>query len=333
MPANSFQKKDLMYAGSVKNIYSTDSVSNLIFEFTDDYSVFDWGKMPDAIPRKGEALAKLMAVIFERLEGRGVKTHYRGFDGGRSILVDKLGVYRPERITEGGHNFYTYPKNMQKPYLIPLEVIFRFEVCAGSSFIKRHPEKNYQIGQRFEKPYIEMFTKLEDKDRPLSNDEALSISGLTPGQFEEVLGRTSEVAQILKAWLGDKGLRLMDGKLEWGLSADDEVILVDAIGPDEMRLEKSQTQLSKEILRDFYRTTSWYQDLERAKLLGESKGFADWKSLVKNPPPPLPERLKDLVSHMYLALVNEIAEEEVFPCEKLENVVLGVEGYFKGRTQ
>ena len=49
-----------MYAGSVKNIYSTDSVSNLIFEFTDDYSVFDWGKMPDAIPRKGEALAKLM---------------------------------------------------------------------------------------------------------------------------------------------------------------------------------------------------------------------------------------------------------------------------------
>lgn len=330
MPTNSFQKKDLMYAGSVKNIYSTESASNLIFEFTDDYSVFDWGKMPDAIPRKGEALAKLMAILFERLEDRGVKTHYRGFDGGRNVLVEKIGVYRPERITEGGHNYYTYPKNMQKPYLIPLEVVFRFEVCAGSSFIQRHPEQNYQVGQRFEKPYIEMFTKLEDKDRPLSNDEALQISGLTPGQFEEVMWRTSEVAQILKTWLSEKDIRLMDGKLEWGLSIDGDVILVDAIGPDEMRLEKSHIQLSKEVLRDFYRKTPWYQELENAKLEGESKGFADWKSLVKNPPPVLPARLKALVSHMYLALVNEIADEEIFPCEKLENVVREMSGFQEG---
>lgn len=330
MSTNTFEKKNLMYEGSVKRIFATDAPAHLVFEFTDDYSVFDWGKMPDTIPQKGQGLAKLMAVLFERLENRGVKTHFRGFDGGRNVLVEKIGVYRPERITEGGRNYYTYPKSMERPYLIPLEVVFRFEVCAGSSFIKRHADKHYQVGHRFEKPYIEMFTKLEDKDRPLSNEEALKISGLTTAQFEEVIWKTSEVALILQTWFADKGIRLMDGKLEWGLFSDGEVILVDAIGPDEMRLEKNGMQLSKEVLREFYRATSWYTDLEKAKEEGETKGYADWKSLVKNPPPPLPPRLKELVSEMYLALVNDISEEAVFPCAGLDKIVQEMSSYLGG---
>ena len=40
----------------------------VIFEYTDAYSVFDWGKMPDALARKGEALAVLAADWFEKLE-------------------------------------------------------------------------------------------------------------------------------------------------------------------------------------------------------------------------------------------------------------------------
>jgi phosphoribosylaminoimidazole-succinocarboxamide synthase len=318
-----------MYEGSVKRIFSSDVPANLIFEFTDDYSVFDWGKMPDTIPFKGAGLAKLMSVLFERLEARGVKTHYLGFDSGRNVLVKKIGVYRPERISENGRNYYTYPKSMEKPFLIPLEVVFRFEVCAGSSFIKRHADKNYKVGNQFPKPFIEMFTKLEDKDRPLSSEEALKISGLTPAQFDEVILKTTEVAEILKSWFGKKGIRLMDGKLEWGLSAEDEIILVDAIGPDEMRLEKQGMQLSKEILRDFYRKTPWYVELEKAKEEGEAKGFADWKSLVK-PPPSLPPALKALVSEMYQALVNEIVEEQVFQCPKLDHVVKDLAAYLEG---
>lgn len=308
MLSNRFSKNTLMYEGSVKRIYSSQVPADLIFEFTDDYSVFDWGKMPDTIPHKGEGLAKLTAALFQRLEKHGIKTHYRDFDGHHSVLVQKIGVYRPERITEKGRNYYTYPKTMTKPFLIPLEVVFRFEVCAGSSFIKRHPEQNYQIGHKFQKPYIEMFTKLEDKDRPLTNDEALKISGLTPGQFEQVIIKTAQVAELLKTWFAEKDIRLMDGKLEWGLSENDEIILVDAIGPDEMRLEKNGVQLSKEVLRDYYRPTAWYEELEKAKVEGETKGFANWKSLVK-PPPPLPSELKNLVSQMYKGLVGEITGE------------------------
>lgn len=318
-----------MYEGSVKRIYSTNEPDHLVFEFTDDYSVFDWGKMPDTIPHKGAGLAKLMAVLFQRLEQKGIQTHYQDFDGDRSVLVQKIGVYRPERITEKGRNYYTYPKNMEKPFLIPLEVVFRFEVCAGSSFMKRHPEKNYQVGHQFPKPFIEMFTKLEDKDRPLSNEEALKISGLTAGQYEQVILKTAAVAEILKSWFGEKGLRLMDGKLEWGLSAEDEIILVDAIGPDEMRLEKNGVQLSKEVLRDYYRATPWYAELEKAKEEGEKKGYANWKSLVKDPPA-LPPALKNLVSEMYLALVHEVTGETTFPAPRLEGVVKELSHYLEG---
>jgi phosphoribosylaminoimidazole-succinocarboxamide synthase len=323
---NRFSKEGLLYEGSVKRIYSTEASANLVFEFTDDYSVFDWGKMPDTIPQKGVGLAKLMAVLFQRLEKKGIKTHYLDFDGEKNVLVQKIGVYRPERITEKGRNYYTYPKTMEKPFLIPLEVVFRFEVCAGSSFIKRYPERDYQVGQVFPVPYIEMFTKLEDKDRPLSNEEALKISGLTAAQFEEVILKTEEVAETLKGWFAEKNIRLMDGKLEWGLNAEGEVILVDAIGPDEMRLEKNGMQLSKEVLRDYYRPTAWYTELEKAKEEGELKGFANWKALV-SPPPALPPELKTLVSQMYQALVNEVTGENNFTTPSLDHVVNSLSVY------
>ena len=48
------------------------------FLFSDRYSVFDWGEMPDHIGGKGAALCLMGAYCFEQLEKKGVKTHYRG---------------------------------------------------------------------------------------------------------------------------------------------------------------------------------------------------------------------------------------------------------------
>ncbi len=57
----------LLYEGSVKNIYQADDSAQLWFQYTDDYSVFDWGKMPDPIPGKGEMLARLGEWFFTQL--------------------------------------------------------------------------------------------------------------------------------------------------------------------------------------------------------------------------------------------------------------------------
>ena len=63
-----------IYRGSVKDllgpIQSTSSSGEalLLFQYTDAFSVFDWGRMPDPLPLKGEALTILAAYFFEKLE-------------------------------------------------------------------------------------------------------------------------------------------------------------------------------------------------------------------------------------------------------------------------
>ena len=48
------------------------------FIYSDRYSVFDWGEMPDKIPNKGESIAILGAYFFEKLEKIGIPTHFLG---------------------------------------------------------------------------------------------------------------------------------------------------------------------------------------------------------------------------------------------------------------
>ncbi|RYZ68861.1 MAG: hypothetical protein EOP09_08745 [Proteobacteria bacterium] len=332
-----FSKSHLLYEGSVKRIYTAGAASdpehNLVFEFTDDYSVFDWGKMPDTIPNKGEALAHLTASLYQRLQDpkewqafaktfknvpaklqeQGLLTHFKGFDQDRSLLVQKINIHRPQKMTEKGREYYIYPQKLTAPYLIPLEVVFRFEVGAGSSLTKRHPE--YKSGHRFSAPYVEMFTKLEEKDRPLTEEEAMILSGLAPEKYQEVREKTALVAEILKFWFDQKNINLVDGKLEWGLTDKNEIMLVDAIGPDEMRLEKNQVQLSKEVLRDYYRKTPWFEQLEHAK----DHNITNWKSQISEPPP-LPAELKSLVSQMYQSLVDEVMGSDRFSCKPLNEI-------------
>jgi phosphoribosylaminoimidazole-succinocarboxamide synthase len=69
------------------------------------------------------------------------------------------------------------------------------------------------------------------------------------------------------------------------VSAKGGIFLVDAIGPDELRILKDGVQLSKEFLRTFYRGTDWYGQVNQAKKQAKEQGVADWKRLVPQPPP------------------------------------------------
>ena len=58
----------LLYRGSVKNVRGEVSAESLLFEFSDRYSVFDWGEMPDQLEEKGTALAIMGKSFFSYLE-------------------------------------------------------------------------------------------------------------------------------------------------------------------------------------------------------------------------------------------------------------------------
>lgn len=388
MALDSFRKKDLTYEGSVKKIFSIesdarDASAELLFEFTDDYSVFDWGKMPNPIPQKGLVLGTLSSYFFEKLQDAkewqrffaapqgasllknleprlrahpelqtawkkindtGLRTHYRKaasrrgdlFDYQRGvpspyIVVEKIYVQKPLKKAFFTDSYYVYSKSAPvKPFLIPLEVIFRFEVSPGSSFPQRYFETGWKAGHKFEVPFVETFTKLEEKDRPLPTSESFAISGLNETQFTELYWKTTLVAGILHFWFGEKGIQMIDGKLEWGLSSEGEVMLVDAIGPDEMRLEKKSLQLSKELLRDFYRKTEWYQQVQKAKVEAGQRGVANWKSLVAAPPP-LPPALLTGISEMYQALANEMTGQSWLTPKSLDQVISELQQLLGGK--
>ena len=67
------RKYKIAYKGSVKNLRIVKKPTNrapgvYLFEFTDDYSIFDYGKMPDELKDKGSSMAMLTAFIFEKME-------------------------------------------------------------------------------------------------------------------------------------------------------------------------------------------------------------------------------------------------------------------------
>lgn len=56
----------LLHSGSVKDIRGVKGRSPYIFEFSDRYSVFDWGAMPDTLDEKGKGLAAMARLFFDR---------------------------------------------------------------------------------------------------------------------------------------------------------------------------------------------------------------------------------------------------------------------------
>jgi phosphoribosylaminoimidazole-succinocarboxamide synthase len=373
----------LLYRGSVKDLkgpVQAQSKNCVVFEYTDAYSVFDWGRMPDMLTYKGESLATLAAdwmsklekpdawkefskttqalnlrkackfgtafnEIGEKLQEKGLRTHYVGvlkeLNKGEEVFPMNLGdaqnppkhfvvrqvsAVKPENKTILGRSIpdYTATRNSPSPRLIPLEVVFRFSCPAGSSLIERtaqnpdylasigFPDYKVEAGVQWDFPILELFTKLEASDRPITLSEALAISGLTGNQLQEVLLKTAWVAGFIKAICKQKGLELADGKLEWGVEQDGTIFLVDAIGPDELRILKNGIQLSKEFLRTHYRTTDWYQQTIDAKKKAKEQGVADWKKFVKDPPPALPKEQRELASQLYQSLANELTGREWF---------------------
>jgi formyltetrahydrofolate-dependent phosphoribosylglycinamide formyltransferase/phosphoribosylaminoimidazole-succinocarboxamide synthase len=327
----------LIATGSVKDIYrwqNDSSVGPLLeFQFSDRYSVFDWGAMPQAISGKGECLGWIAALLFERCERAGISTHYQGVVNSEGqhfqhsgllkgqlagIVVQEVAIVPP--VWDEVRGEWSYEQNSSesalqpRAKLIPLEVVFRHALTSGSSLLERRPE--FRAGQVFDEPYIEFFTKLEPRDRFLTDEQARVLSGLSSEELAALRAQTARVAKLLQTWFAEVGLRLIDGKLEWAMTQDRRLILVDAIGPDELRLETaSGVEISKEVFRRFFRGTSWFERVREVKREIDLQGRDDphWQKRVTLRPPLLPRQLIDRFVESLRVLVHGLAEREIFP--------------------
>ena len=348
-----------VYHGSVKDLYRTKE-QKMIFLFSDRYSVFDWGEMPDHLKLKGQSLTRIAhlffkmlsdshfwrtldnglitsdSLLFERFCVHGLPHHYIGpvtndglmgeVEGSVSGLkVEEVQVLRPLYIQD--KHTYDYSAYLKQPTnaLVPLEMIFRFGLTEGSSLFDRAADQNYLAqlglssedlvpGKMFKKPVIEFSTKLEERDRYLSYQQAQSISGMTDQEWSELLETVSLVAlAIHKVW-SLANVSCLDGKIEMAFIEGDvhrHFMLVDSIGPDELRLSHDGVELSKECLRKFYRKDQkWFSSLKTAKQKADEQGVQDWKKLALElhpaGPAPLPANIKTAVEMLYRTLTQEL---------------------------
>ncbi len=367
----------LVYDGSVKRVWRPAGDDGTYwFEFTDDYSVFDWGKMPDTIANKGKALAALGAFFFQhladnktwinlqesshllkfnqdwlrklfnqssfnRLTTHGARHHYQGLvtsDGAATTIeqipaqqtymaVTKAEVERPEATSILDQTvFYYTNKITDVRKLVPLEVVFRFGMPAGSSLksrLKADPGYAQILGlsvlpednQWFERPVLEFYTKLEPKDRLLSVQEALTISGLTPARFEELTELAYVTALAIYHHFAERGIELWDGKFEF-LEDHKGLLLADSIGPDELRLVFSGRSLSKEMIREFYRGSNWQMAIAKAQKLAAQENRLDWQKIciddLGEQPDNLSPQFKAVADKLYGVLANHTIGYSVF---------------------
>lgn len=311
----------MIYQGSVKNLFQVNE--NVLFQYSDRYSLFDWGEMPDHLEQKGMALAMMGHLFFIAMEREGIPHHHLSmgneagekvpFSPQRHLLVKKVPVKAPQK-TSSGYDYAFYATRPEEG-LVPLEVIFRFGITRGSSLLKRAKENpllltqwgltSIKEGDLYDLPLIDFSTKLEPGDRYLTHHEAQTIAGLSDEEFKSLMSITTHSAIVVKKLIQSTGLELWDGKLEWAFTpgVQRSFMLVDSVGLDELRVERNGVSLSKEFLREYYRTTDWFKKLTDLKQKGETHLHE-----LCGEPPHLPVELKEQAENLYLSFTNDLSE-------------------------
>ncbi|MFC7074654.1 phosphoribosylaminoimidazolesuccinocarboxamide synthase [Halovenus rubra] len=330
---------------SVKNFRveeqaTESSLGRGVFEFTDDYSVFDWGKMPDTIPDKGASLCTMGAFNFEQLEAAGVPTHYRGvIVDGETVSLDAAldqGVTPREMaieltqvpdlpFDEGCYEYDSYHAEAGSNYLVPLEIVFRNRVPVGSSLRKRTDPVDH--GLSFDswpdgvvdlpEAIVEFSTKYEEQDRYLTREEADEIAGKASIDDLELVARN--VNSLVTEQAEGAGLTHEDGKIEC-LSVNGEIRVADVVGTfDENRFSSDGQQVSKEVIRQYHKRTQpeWVKTVSEAKETATAESIDDWKSLCDCDPSPLNAEVVRASRDMYCAGTNTYIGREVFDAPTL----------------
>jgi phosphoribosylaminoimidazole-succinocarboxamide synthase len=334
---------------SVKNFRvddpaSADALGRGAFVFTDAYSVFDWGQMPDAIPDKGASLCTMGAFNFELLEDEGVPTHYRGVvaDGEEHSLAAALDAGTaptemaidltqvPDLPFEGGdYDYDAYHADAGENFLVPLEIVFRNRVGVGSSLRKRTDPAEHGLDYDewpdeevvLPEAIVEFSTKYEEQDRYLSREEADRIAGSADiGDLEAV---AREVNRVVTERAERAGFVHQDGKIEC-LSFEGEIRVADVVGTfDENRFSYEGTQVSKEVIRQYHKRTQseWVDAVSAAKERAKEDGIADWKSLCDRSPEPLADDVIRAARDLYCAGTNAYIGREAFDAPDIGEAV------------
>ena len=237
------KKGEQLYEGKAKKVYATDSDDLCIVSYKDDATAFN-GEKKGTIVGKGVINNRLTNHFMKLMESRNIPTHFVEELGEKDTLVKKVSI-------------------------VPLEVIVR-NTSAGS-FAKHY---GVEEGIRFASPTIEFSYKNDELQDPLINDyHALALKLASARELETIKQYAFKVNDILKAHFAERGIELIDFKLEFGRLSDGSIVLADEISPDTCRLWDMATneKLDKDrFRRDLGKVEDAYNEVMN-RILGDNK--------------------------------------------------------------
>jgi len=200
------EKRELLYEGKAKKLFLTEDENLVISEFKDDLTAFN-GEKKSSEDGKGALNNKISTELFKLLESKGIPTHFVKMIDENHMLHKKVDV-------------------------ILIEVIVR-NIATGSL------TRNLGIEDGKVLPFtlVEFDYKNDDLGDPKLNDQHALILGLVDHQDEldKIRRLARQINDILKPYFAQKGLNLVDFKLEFGKDKDGNIILIDEISPDNCR--------------------------------------------------------------------------------------------------
>ena len=201
-----------IYEGKAKILYETSNPDELLVYYKDDATAGN-GAKKGTIVDKGIMNNKMTAFFFDQLAKHGIKHHYISMPSDREMIVQKLQI-------------------------VPLEVIVR-NVAAGS-LAKR---LGLEEGVPMKRTVLEFCYKNDELGDPMLNRyHILAMDIATESELDEIARISFEVNDILTKFLKDRGVDLIDFKLEFGRNSKGEIILADEISPDNCRFWDSKTK-------------------------------------------------------------------------------------------
>ena len=229
------EKKELLYEGKAKKVYTTENPDVLIVDYKDDTTAFN-GVKKGTIVGKGVVNNRMTNHIFKMLEEKGIPTHFIEELSDRETAVKKVEI-------------------------VPLEVIVR-NVAAGS-FSKKLGIKE---GFRLLSPTLEFSYKNDELGDPMINDYyAVAIGAATREEIDKITELVFKINEILVDYFKSIKVDLIDFKVEFGRYKG-QIILADEISPDTCRFWDSETheKLDKDrFRRDLGHVEEAYEEIYR----------------------------------------------------------------------
>lgn len=205
------RKKDFIYEGKAKQVYSTEDPDLVIVYYKDDATAFNAQKR-GTVADKGEMNNKISTLIFEYLIQKGIQTHYIETLNEREQLVKKVDI-------------------------IPLEMVVRNYV-AGSMAQRLGLEE----GAKSPVTIFDICYKKDELGDPLINDHhAVLLGAATYEELKFMYELTDKINEALKELFLKANLILIDFKIEFGKDSKGNIILADEISPDTCRLWDKDT--------------------------------------------------------------------------------------------